>query len=48
MTTQQINTLNTKLNQLRALEIRVQISNILTAQHVTDATRTVNRLKGLR
>lgn len=48
MTAQQVNTLNTKLNELRALAVQALISNILTAQHVADATRTVNRLKGLR
>lgn len=48
MTAQQLNTLNTKLNQLRALTVQAQISNILTAQHVADATRTVNRLKGIK
>lgn len=45
MTAQQVNTLNTKLNELRALTVQALISNILTAQHVADATRTVNRLK---
>lgn len=48
MTAQQVNTLNSKLNELRALAVQAQISNILTAQHVADATRTVNRLKGLK
>ena len=48
MTQQHINTLNTMLNELRALAVQAQISNIVAAQHVADATRTVNRLKGLK
>lgn len=48
MSAQQIQSLNTKLNELRALEVRVQIANVLTAQAVSDASRAIARLKGIK